>query len=92
MNEDVGIIATVTVGTLHRRGGIHLDIERLDYELARRGLSVRHFAQISGVPEATLSRARHGRAVRETTYLKMVEALLALPDVPGASMLIRPPL
>ena len=64
---------------------------RLDYELARRGINPRQFAELSGVNEATLSRARHGYRVRESTLRRMVAAMLKIPPMAGAELLLSEP-
>ena len=77
--------------TIARRAGIRLDAERFDFELGRRGLSARGLAELAGIPEVTISRARHGRPVREATLKALVEALLKTPLLIGAEMLIAEP-
>ena len=74
-----------------RRAGVRIDAERLDYELARRGINPRQFAELSGVNEATLSRARHGYRVRESTLRRMVAARLKIPPMAGAELLLSDP-
>jgi DNA-binding Xre family transcriptional regulator len=76
---------------IERRAGVRIDADRLDYELARRGISSRQFAEVSGVSETTLSRARHGYRVRESTLRRLVTAMLRIPPMPGAELLLREP-
>jgi len=76
---------------IERRAGVRIDAARFDYELARRGISPRQFAELSGVNEATLSRARHGYRVRESTLRRIVTAMLRIPTMPGAELLLSEP-
>ena len=73
------------------RDGVRTDADRLDYELARRGINPRQFAEVSGVNETTLSRARHGYRVRESTLRRMVAAMLKIPPMAGAELLLSEP-
>jgi len=68
-----------------------IDAARLDYELGRYGISSRQFAELSGVNETTLSRARHGYRVRESTLRRIVAAMLRIPTMPGAELLLSEP-
>lgn len=77
--------------TLPRRSGIALDAARLDYELGRRGITARRLSEVSGVPEATISQARHGRPVAELTLRRITKALLEIPLLVGADMLVVEP-
>lgn len=77
--------------TLPQRAGIKLDIERFDYELARRGITARRLAEVSGVHEVNISRARRGYQIRERTLRRLTEALLACPVLEGADLLIAEP-
>jgi len=77
------------MNTLSRRSGVLLDVARLDYELARRGATQRDLAKIAGVPEVTISRGRHGRHLRESTLRRLTTALLEMPVLAGAELLIR---
>ncbi len=70
------------------RAGIRLDHARLDYELARRGISAAELSAASGVHEVVLSRARHGASIREATFRRIVTALLAIPPLEGAAELL----
>jgi DNA-binding Xre family transcriptional regulator len=74
-----------------RRNGIRLDAAKLSYELARRGATARQLAARAGIPEATLSRARHDRAVTEATLRRLTKALLEIPQMPGADLLVTEP-
>ena len=74
-----------------RRAGVLIDADRLDHELARRGINPRQFAELSGVNETTLSRARHGYRVRESTLRRMVAAMLKIPPMAGAELLLSEP-
>jgi hypothetical protein len=76
---------------INRRSGIRLDAARLDFELGRRAVTARELAETAGIPEATLSRARHGQPVRETTLRKLSDALVRTPVVVGADMLLASP-
>ena len=76
---------------MERRAGVRIDADRLDYELARRGINPRQFAELSGVNEATLSRVRHGYRVRESTLRRMVAAMLKIPPIAGAELLLSEP-
>ena len=76
---------------MERRAGVRIDADRLDYELARRVINPRQFAELSGVNEATLSRARHGYRVRESTLRRMVAAMLKIPPLAGAELLLSEP-
>ena len=76
---------------MERRAGVRIDADRLDYELAHRGINPRQFAELSGINEATLSRARHGYRVRESTLRRMVAAMLKIPPMAGAELLLSEP-
>ena len=76
---------------IERRAGVRIDAARFDYELGRRGISSRQFAELSGVNETTLSRARHGYRVRELTLRRIVAAMLRIPTMPGAELLLSEP-
>lgn len=76
---------------IERRAGVRIDADRLDYELARRGINPRQFAELSGVTETTLSRARHGHRVRESTLRRIVAAMLKISPLPGADLLLSEP-
>jgi hypothetical protein len=74
-----------------RRKGIRLDRDRLDYELSLRGLTARRLAQLAGVQEETISRARHGATLTDRTFRKLTEALLSQPLIVGGDLLIARP-
>lgn len=74
-----------------RRTGIRLDGSRIDYELAIRGKSAGAFCEASGISAATLSRVRHGGAMREAGVRALVDALEKIPVIPGISALVAPP-
>lgn len=76
---------------LPRRSGVSIDVPRLDYEMARRAITQRQLARQAGVPEVTLSRARHGRRVTNSTLRRLSTALLQIPLMVGADLLIAPP-
>lgn len=80
-----------TRSMIERRAGVRIDAARLDYELGRRGISPRQFAELSGVNETTPSRARHGYRVRESTLRRIVAAMLRIPTMPGAQLLLSEP-
>ncbi len=74
-----------------RRKGIRLDRDRLDYELGRRALTGRRLAELAGIDEAIVSRARHGYGISEATLRRLTEALLSQPLIVGADLLIVRP-
>lgn len=49
------------------RAGVRLDPAKLDYELARRGITAKELGARIGLSEVGLSRARNGHCVREGT-------------------------
>ena len=77
--------------TLTRRSGVKLDANRLDYQLGLRGVTARQLAEVAGISEVTLSRSRHGRPVTEGTLRQLTRALLGIPLLIGADMLIAEP-
>jgi len=77
--------------SIARRSGVRLDPARLDYELARRGVSARQLAEVAGISEVTLSRSRHGRPVTQGTLRELTRALLQTPLLIGADLLIAEP-
>ena len=74
-----------------RRVGVQLDADRLDYELGRRGLTARQLAELAGINEAILSRARHGYRITEVTLRRITVALMSQPLVMGADLLMARP-
>jgi hypothetical protein len=73
------------------RAGVRLDRTRLDYELARRGISAQELSTAIGVHAVVLSRARNGHAVRPVTFRKIASGLLAIPPLDGAVELLAEP-
>ena len=71
--------------------GVRLDIDRLDYQLALRGLRAVDLARLSGIPEATLSHARYGRPVRERTLARIAKVLLENPVLEGRDLVLTAP-
>ena len=74
-----------------RRVGVRLDVDRLDYELARRGITQARLAAESGVHAVSISRARHGKPVNEKTLERLTTALLRIPLMVGADLLVAEP-
>ncbi len=74
-----------------RLAGVKIDPQRLDFELARRGLRARDLSARSGVGEATLSKLRHGYAVTPATFHRLVRALTEIPPLDGADLLLAQP-
>jgi transcriptional regulator with XRE-family HTH domain len=64
--------------------------ERLDRELARRGWNATDLAKASGICVATISGARRGRPVSNSTLCKIVIALREAPVIPGVDDLLGP--
>jgi len=73
------------------RRGVLLNNAKLSHELARRGATARQLAERAGIPEATLSRARYGRRISPTTLRRLTNALLEIPLMVGADLLIAGP-
>jgi DNA-binding Xre family transcriptional regulator len=73
------------------RSGIVIDAAKLDYELGRRGITARELAARTGIPEPTISRARHGRPVSESTLRRLSTGLLEIPLWLGTDLLIAEP-
>lgn len=63
---------------------------RLDRELARRGWNATDLAKASGISVATISAARHGRPVANSTLCKIADALRRAPVIPGVDNLLVP--
>jgi transcriptional regulator with XRE-family HTH domain len=63
---------------------------RLDRELARRGWNATDLAKASGISIATISAARHGRPVSNSTLCKIANALRDAPVIPGVDDLLEP--
>jgi len=79
------------VEAMARLAGVRIDPQRLDFELARRGLRQRELAERSGVGEVTISRARHGYAVAPATLHRLVRALADIPPLDGADLILAQP-
>jgi predicted transcriptional regulator len=74
-----------------RRHGARLSAEHLDHELQSRGLTARQFSKIAKVHEVTLSRARQGHPVNESTLRRITTALLQIPPLAGSELLVVGP-
>jgi transcriptional regulator with XRE-family HTH domain len=61
---------------------------RLDRELARRGWNATDLATAAGISVATISAARHGRPVSNSTLCKIADALRNAPVVQGVDDLL----
>lgn len=70
---------------------IWLDAERLSYEMGRRGLSAERLSELSGIAEATISRARHGHSIRSATLRELARGLLTQPIDDRCDLLIAKP-
>jgi transcriptional regulator with XRE-family HTH domain len=81
----------MSVSAIPARVGVRIDPTKLDFELARRGLTSRRLAEVAGVHEVTISRARHGGALSERNLQKLAKALLEIPLMLGADLLIAEP-
>lgn len=74
---------------VQRSQGVQIDPDRLTRELAVRGLTARDLARVAGVPEHTLSAARHGhRRLRPATLRKLADALVSIPLIDGVELLL----
>ena len=73
------------------RAGVRLDRNKLDFELARRGISAHELSSLIGIHEVVLSRARNGHAIREATFRKIANGLLGIPLLDGAVELLSEP-
>jgi hypothetical protein len=71
-----------------RRDGLYLNVDALDHEVAIRAITIRTLVRKGGIPEETISRARHGRRSREATLRKLVDALKKFPILDGAEILV----
>ena len=67
-----------------------MDPARLDRELARRGWNATELARASGISVGTISAARRGRPVSNSTLSKIAEALRSAPIVEGVDLLLEP--
>jgi DNA-binding Xre family transcriptional regulator len=63
---------------------------RLDRELALRGWNATDLAKATGISAATISAARHGRPVANSTLCKIADALRIAPVIPGVDDLLGP--
>jgi len=79
------------VEVIDRRSGVKIDAAKLDHELGRRAMTAYDLAQLSGVGEGTLSRARNGHTVQPGTLRRITAALLAAPILAGADLVIAAP-
>ncbi len=68
-----------------------LDRNRLDHELARRGITAKDLAAAIGVPESTISQAHHGRLVRTATLRHLAEGLAKFPVIAEVEHLLADP-
>jgi transcriptional regulator with XRE-family HTH domain len=67
-----------------------MDPVRLDRELARRGWNATDLAKASGISVGTISAARRGRAVSNSTLCKIADALREAPVIVGIDLLLEP--
>ena len=81
----------MSVIVIPARVGVRIDPSKLDFELARRGITSRRLAEEAGVHEVTISRARHGGALSERNLRKLAKALLEIPLMAGVDLLIAEP-
>ena len=66
-----------------------INAARLDHECARRGLTARRLAELSGLTEAAISRLKRGHTrARPSTIAAIAEALTATPVLPGADLIL----
>ncbi len=80
----------MSVIAIPARTGVRIDAQKLDHALAMRGITARELAARVGIPEPTLSRARHGRPVSEGTLRKLSEGLLRIPVMTGVDLIAEP--
>jgi transcriptional regulator with XRE-family HTH domain len=69
---------------------VQLDRAQFDYELARRNLTARELSRLTGIPEPTISKARHGRRVRPGTLQRLSSALARQPITASVDIVLRP--
>jgi hypothetical protein len=81
----------MSVSAIPARGGVRIDAAKLDYELGLRAITARQLAAKTGIPEPTISRARHGRPVTESTLRRLSKGLLSFPVMKGVDLLIAEP-
>jgi transcriptional regulator with XRE-family HTH domain len=72
-------------------GFVRLQRSAFDRELHRRGLTGAQLAKLAGLTEPTLSRIRNGACTRDKTFKQIATALLSVPVVEGADLLLDPP-
>ncbi len=63
---------------------------RLERELARRGWNASDLAKAAGISVATISAARHGRPVANSTLSRIADALRKAPVIAGVDDLLGP--
>lgn len=56
--------------------------------MARKGVGPREAAAKAGIHPQTVQRLLHGEGSKASTIRQLMEALEALPDMPGAELLI----
>ncbi|TMC35557.1 MAG: helix-turn-helix transcriptional regulator [Chloroflexi bacterium] len=78
----------VLVAARTRRVGVTIDPDRLERELAARGLEAKDLAKLAGVEADTIARARQGGRINRDTLLKIVDALSKVPTHPLAAALV----
>lgn len=64
--------------------GVRLDADRLNRELARRGMTGRDLARRADVSEHLISRARHGARISPETLSRIDRVLSEVKPLPGA--------
>jgi transcriptional regulator with XRE-family HTH domain len=68
--------------------GFRIDPAKFNREMARRGLTGKRLAEISGVDKSTISAIRRGnRPIRPTTQHQLLSVLLSQPLIEGAELL-----
>jgi transcriptional regulator with XRE-family HTH domain len=65
-----------------------INVTNLDRELAIRGLNGRELSRLAGISAMTLSNARQGHRVRESTVRRLAVALTRVEPIPGAAALV----
>jgi transcriptional regulator with XRE-family HTH domain len=71
-----------------RNQGFRLNAETFAHQLALRALTARQLAELSGVNESTISLARHGRHISDRTLRRLSAALLDVPLLLGAELVV----
>jgi transcriptional regulator with XRE-family HTH domain len=79
----------VVVEMKSRKRGIAINGEMLSQLMAQRGLQADELAQLAGVAEDTVSRARHGLRIERNSLRKLTDALLRVPTNPLMSELTK---